>query len=233
MIIFIKQIMMNQLLFSTFFTLFFTIATGKPVPAKIADIAIPAGFKKLMEAKGDLDKDGIAELVVVFDTPKKVELGTERQLWIYKQNGLVWKLWHKCIGPVLSSEHGGMMGDPFVSVEIKHGCIEIYHFGGDADKWQYTHRYRYQNNNWYLIGAKIIFGRLCLQLSNYDYNLSTGKIEVIINTQKCDDNNEKVLSSKDEHFTLIRKPAKPILMDGIDIGENEVKLPGNHESFYF
>jgi hypothetical protein len=224
---------MYRLLFSAFLILFSTIANGEYAPVKIADIAVPAGFKKLMEAKGDLDKDGIAELVVVFDTPKKIELGTERQLWIYKQNGSVWKLWHKSIGPVLSSEHGGMMGDPFESVAIERGCIVVYHFGGDADKWHYTHRYRYQNNNWYLIGTHIVFGRPCLQLSDYDYNLSTGKVEVSISTQKCDDANEKVLSSKDEHFTLIRKPTKPILMDGINTGENEVKLSGNRESFYF
>lgn len=224
--------MINRALFFVFLMLFSTIVSGKHAPSKIADIAIPAGFKKLMEVKGDLDKDGIAELVVVFDTPKKVELGTERQLWIYKQNGSAWKLWHKSIGPVLSSEHGGMMGDPFLSVAIEHGCIVVNHFGGDADKWQYTHRYRYQNNNWYLIGAHIIWGRQCLQLCVYDYNLSTGKIKASINTQKCDDNG-KELSSKNDDFTLIHKQSEPMLMDGINIGENEVKLPENRESFYF
>ncbi|WP_419699572.1 hypothetical protein [Mucilaginibacter sp. NFX135] len=120
--------MIRQLLFSAFLMLFFTVAISKAMPVKIADIVIPTGFKKLMETKGDLDKDGIPELVVVFDTPKKVELGTERQLWIYKQNGSTWKLWHKSIGPVLSSEHGGMMGDPFESVTIERGKHESFYF---------------------------------------------------------------------------------------------------------
>ena len=223
---------MKRVLFSGCLLLFFLIAMGEYALAGIPDITIPHGFKKMIEAKGDLDKDGIPELVVVFDTPKKGELGTERQLWIYKQNGSAWMVWHKSTGPVLSSEHGGMMGDPFVSVVIKHGCIEICHFGGDADKWNYIHTYRYQNNNWYLIGANINFGRPCLQLNNYDYNLSTGKIVATINTEKCDDNG-KELSSKNESFTVTRKPNKPILMDRINVGDNEVKLPGNHESFYF
>ncbi len=223
---------MKTLSLSIFATLLFITAFCKPLPVKMKDVAVPSGFQKLSEAKGDLDKDGIAELVVVFNTPKKGEFGTERQLWIYKQKGADWKVWHKSIGPVLSSKHGGMMGDPFVSVKIIHGCIEVYHFGGDAEKWQYTHLYRYQHNNWYLIGVTII-NSSCSKVENYDYNLSTGKIYVSIDKGNCIDDNKKNINANDENFTLIRKPESPLLMDGFNTGDNEVKLPGEHDSFYF
>jgi len=159
-------------------------------------------------------------------------MGTERQLWIYKQDGKAWKLWHKSIGAILPSEHGGMMGDPFDGIEIEYGCIVVYHFGGSGQKWHYTHRYRYQNNNWYLIGATINFGRLCDYLSNYDYNVLTGKVIGAIDSSKCDDSG-KELSSKLDNITFFHKPVKPIVMDGFNVGDNEVKVPGGRESFYY
>ena len=45
----------------------------------------PKSFKIIEEIEGDLDKDGISEKVIVYDTEKEIDLGTERQIYIYKK----------------------------------------------------------------------------------------------------------------------------------------------------
>lgn len=191
----------------------------------------PAGFTKLKEADGDLDKDGIPEHIVVFDTKKETDFGTERQLYIYKKQGQRWKLWHKSTGVVLPSEHGGSIGDPFEGIEVQRGCLVIYHFGGTTSRWTYTHRYRFQHNNWYLIGATInVTNPNC----HYDYNLSTGNI----NADVCLDWKRDANAVGDDSFNCYSisfkyLPGNVILMDGFEPGEHEVKIPGKDDSFYF
>lgn len=48
-------------------------------------IKTPTSFKMLYQAEGDLDKDGIPEKVVIYDTQKLTDFGTERQIYIYKK----------------------------------------------------------------------------------------------------------------------------------------------------
>jgi hypothetical protein len=208
-----------------------SVQQEEPSPADT--VATPEGFTKLKEAKGDLDKDNQDEMVIVYDTKKGTELGTERQLHIFKRGGNGWTLWHKSIGAVLPSEHGGMMGDPFEGIKIERGAIVIHHYGGSKDKWNYTHRYRYQNGVWELIGATINFGAPCETRENYDYNLVTGKIEAKIDTEACDDEGKQKESTQTEEFTFASKPAKPVLMDSFYPGDNEVKIKDRDKSFYY
>jgi len=136
----------------------------------------PNSFKILDEIEGDLDKDGVSEKVIVYDTEKETDFGTERQIYIYKKNNDKWELWEKSIGAILPSQHGGMMGDPFEGISIERNCIVINHFGGSRQKWNYTHRFRYQSGDFQLIGATVTFGSPCDYFFTFDYNLSNGKI---------------------------------------------------------
>ncbi|WP_417760281.1 hypothetical protein [Shewanella sp.] len=130
----------------------------------------------LAEAYGDLDEDNLPEKVVVLDSGVNGGMGTGRDLLIYKMdNDEIWHLWHTSHGQVMESDAGGMMGDPFESLSIVRGAIVISHFGGSRDKWNYTHRYRYQDNDWYLIGATIYQGAPCDTFMSFDYNLLSGK----------------------------------------------------------
>jgi len=71
---------MRVALFSFFLILPFSgIVFGQKV-VKIPSVIVPAGFKDMAEAKGDLDKDGVPELVVVFDTPKKNRHGYRKAI---------------------------------------------------------------------------------------------------------------------------------------------------------
>lgn len=131
--------------------------------------------KVIGEAMGDLDKDGIDEKIIVLDTGLDGEIGTQRTLLIYKKKQGKWTLLHSSQGPVLDSAHGGMMGDPFVGIEIQRGAIVIDHFGGSNRKWNYTHRYRFNGKEWNLIGATINYGAPCEGFFEFDFNVVTGK----------------------------------------------------------
>lgn len=193
-------------------------------------IAWPMGYTLLGEADGDLDKDGIDERVLVYDTGKEGDFGTLRELIIYQQKGDEWAIWKDQLGGVLPSKQGGMMGDPFSGIGIENGAIVIEHFGGSADKWSYLHRFRYQNTAFELIGTTIGFGRLPLEWTQVDYNLSTGGIELSV---RKDDENEEAEVAEIPVEKFQQKPVTPYLLDGFVPGDNELKIKGKKELLYF
>ena len=199
--------------------------------APSGNLAAPAGFTKLGEATGDLDKDGTADMAVVFDTGVEGEIGTEREIHIFKQNNGNWELWHKSAGAVMGSQGGGVMGDPFQEVKIENGSLVINHFGGSRSKWTYTHRFRFQNGDWQLIGATSHAGAPCEYFEDVDYNLSTGKIIYTKEIENCD--NEEEVKSIKETKDFVIKAAKMPSMDGFNPGGNELKLPGLESSLYY
>jgi hypothetical protein len=52
----------------------------------------------------------------------------------------------------LNSDEGGIWGDPFEEIRIERGALVIEHFGGSNWRWGITSRYRFQDNQWTLIG---------------------------------------------------------------------------------
>ena len=107
----------------------------------------------IQEITGDLDKDGISEKVIVFETNRRQELGTERDLEIYKMEDGQWKLWFQSSKAIMKSLEGGTLGDPFQGIAIKNGLLLIEHYGGSNLRWSYTHKYRFQNKIFSLIGV--------------------------------------------------------------------------------
>lgn len=204
-------------------------ATTAPAPATILpvfDLILPKGYEKIGEATGDLTKDGVPEKVLVLNTGKPGDMGDEREIRIYKVENNAWKLWHTSTGAVLSSESGGVFGDPFESIDIASGAIVIKHFGGSRQKWAYTHRFRYQNYTWELIGATIINTDPCEELESFDYNLSSGRVEYRLTKESCDDNgnilSSKTLVKEDFNYRMSSLPK----MDGFIIGTVYAKHNG-------
>src|SRR4030095_14481247 len=175
---------------------------------------IPAGYDTLYEgvARGDLNKDGIEDIAMVLGgkwenqenwMEKEAEDSTlpKRKLLIlfggkdgYKKAGTGDKV-------ILCKECGGVFGDPFAGIEIKNGLLTIYHYGGSSWRWSYTHKFRYQQNDFYLIG-KTYESYLCVEecekLNSFagthfkDENLVTGAYE----EKKISDEGCKVLVDK-------------------------------------
>lgn len=189
---------------------------------------VPSDYELLKEAIGDLDKDGKEEKVIVYNTSRETDMGTEREIHILKKNKGQWELWHKSIGAVLPSQHGGMMGDPFEAISIVRGCIMIEHFGGSRQKWAYTHRYRNQNNDWELIGATIVYGAPCDYWEELDYNLSNGKAVYEKEVEDCDKETSKIDTKE---FTM--KDDELPKMDAYYPGNNALKVPDRDVRIYY
>lgn len=195
---------------------------------KFEIIQTPKSFEILDEAEGDLDNDGVSEKVIVYDMEKETDLGTERQIFIYKKTDGKWELWKKSVGAILPSEHGGMMGDPFEGISIEKNCIVINHFGGSRQKWNYTHRYRYQSDDFKLIAATVFFGSPCDYFESFDYNLSNGKINYKKEIENCDNETSEI-----EKKEMIRKLETLPTMNGFYPGDNELNFPNSETRMYY
>jgi hypothetical protein len=195
-------------------------------------IPTPAGFEKIFEVTGNLDSSAADEKIVLFNTERMVEMGRLRELRIYKINNNAWELWHRSVGAVLPSEHGGTLGDPFQEINIAKGSLLVSHLGGGREKWSYRHQYRFQENNWKLIGARVFFGSPCDTLQDFDYNLTSGNIhykKFIENCQETGNAGDSILMSK----TFVRKWNTLPDMDGFYPGNNEILIPESNLVFYY
>lgn len=78
-------------------------------------IPVPSDYSIIDSVFGDLDKDGLEELVVAYNTDLKDEIndGVKRELIIYKKKNSNWAVWQKSMQALYGSRAGGMMGDPF------------------------------------------------------------------------------------------------------------------------
>ncbi|AUZ04111.2 MULTISPECIES: hypothetical protein [Vitreoscilla] len=189
----------------------------------------------LGEARGDLDGDGQAEIVVVTDTgrPSNNDLGSIRKLEVFKiQNGKR-SLWQQSQQVILPSQAGGMMGDPFQEISIKNGSLFVNHAGGSSWKWDTRDQYRYQNGQFELIGYQSSSGRICDSWTKIDVNFQTGKMiykqEADGNVDACDDNIAKI---KPINETFVNKNVK-LNFKNRHAQEVYVIAPKSKEKIYF
>jgi len=152
-------------------------------------------------ADGDLDKDGVAEKVVVYSRDLEWESPEPRDLIIYKQKDGGWTEWMSSEKCVLHADEGGMMGDPFGDITINKGILEIGHSGGSSWKWGYTEKYRFQDGNMYMIGYTSTYGKPCEYWQDLDYNLSTGDCDFLFTVEACEEGqSEDYGPDRKEHF---------------------------------
>lgn len=200
--------------------------------AALADPTLPKGYTILADTTGDLNKDGLAERVVVYDTPRQTDFGHEREIAIYQQKNGNWLLWHTSVGAVLPSQHGGTMGDPFESINIENGAIVVYQSGGARYRWMYIHRYRFQQGDWYLIGTSIHAGEPCQYWETMDYNLSTKKAKFTREKEACEEeegSDELVEVNKTFDIPTPQLPK----MDGFYPGDTPVDFPELDTKIYY
>jgi hypothetical protein len=157
-------------------------------------------FEIIEEKTGDLDNDGIDEKVIVYETNEKTEFGNTREIQILKNKSGEWTVWRKSKNAILKSQEGGMWGDPFEGIEIKNGILKIHFFGGSSWKWSYIDKYRFQNNQFELIGYTSTYFKLCEYWETDDFNLSTGKIVSKKEYEKCENGDQEIYKSENETF---------------------------------
>lgn len=163
----------------------------------------PQGYTELATVVGDLDGDGISETVVAYNTPiqSKHDFGWVRELIIYKQRKhAAWRPWQRSKAALLSSQGGGMSGDPFENIEVHKGVLHINHFGGSSWKWRGSDKYRYQSGKFKLIGHTSWSGKLCEEWTKIDINLNTTKTIYEKQTENCDSGEQVTTQIEKETF---------------------------------
>lgn len=130
-------------------------------PAEFA----PSGWHMEKETlkEADLNGDGRLDAAMVISSGEQLNTDAQgerafaKHVLILALRGSDGKL-HRSIvsdAAVLDGDEGGVFGDPFESLSIERSTVVIKHYSGSRDRWSYTHRYRYQNGEWTLIGLTI------------------------------------------------------------------------------
>ena len=141
-----------------------------------------------------LNNDTLLDKVLVLKCDEEEMIpDTNRLLLILFKSILGYELSANTPSAIMCKGCGGVFGDPFAGIEIRKNVLIISHYGGSSWRWSYTHKFRYQNNDWYLIGGTKSFYHCTEQceslddfVGNYsDANLITGDVLERKIDEKC------------------------------------------------
>lgn len=214
--------------------LFFTI----PYAQNLKNFSVPKGYKKVMEVKGDLDKDGTDETVLVFNTDKTASDYSEKKdykrvFYILKNDQGNLKIWKENSTLLYSSGLGFYPDDNILNIQIKNNClvVEQSFFSNSRHTQVNKHTFRFQNGGFFLIGSYDNFADTCDFDFTNEINFSTGKVIVDKEYSSCDEGYSKI--PENVHKEFIHKPKVLIKMDDYRIGNHKFKIPGLKEDFVF
>lgn len=203
-------------------------------------LSVPGGYKKIAEAKGDLDKDGKDEVVMVFNTNTRAskeeypEEDYKRVLYILKNTDHGLKIWKEVSGFLFSSGMGFSpeYNDP-PQISIKNNALAIrQEFDTNSrHTLAYKHTFRFQNGDFYLIGSQENFDDTCEFNILHEANFSTGKVIVDEQYYPCFDGDKAPQENFYKAFTYRLKTL--IKMTDFKIGEHKFSIPSSKNHFTF
>ena len=108
---------------------------------------IPAEFSILDSASGDINKDGIKDLVLILKNNfEKFNYDTKRPLLLLQGNSTgQFKLISRNDNVVLCLGCGGVFGDPYQGITIKNNFFSIEHYGGSGWRWTRIITFKYNS----------------------------------------------------------------------------------------
>ena len=220
--------------FLSFFAIIFFSALHSQ---ELKDFTIPKGYEKILETKGDLDKDGKDETVIVFNTDKKSEseyAGLVRKFYILKKINGKLKIWKENSNLIFDSKEGFYPESNALELTIKNNCLVIFqsYFSNSRHTVTSKNTYRFQNGDFYLIGALVQFDDTCEFNFSDEINFSTGKVIVSEEYSDCDSGYERKVP-ENYYKELTNKLPKLIKMSDYKMGKNEIKIPNLKKSFKF
>lgn len=98
----------------------------------------------------DFNNDGLNDLVIVSENIADEEQNRSLIILSNSANGFV--VSSKSKAAVLCKTCGGVFGDPYAGISVNKNVLNIYHYGGSNWKWTNNFTFRFQNNQWELIG---------------------------------------------------------------------------------
>ncbi|CAN7743605.1 hypothetical protein LJR153_006493 [Paenibacillus sp. LjRoot153] len=162
------------------------IAAPKMNEANDVTSLIPIGWQQLVrqsgpvKVEGDLNKDGIQDVAMVIEKLESAkDQAPERALLIafgnkdgtYTRSIMADKA-------ILKADEGGIWGDPLADIHIDRGSLVVSFYGGSNFRWYGNYRFRFQDEDWYLIGATVgsFYSGTMTETTGdeEDYNLLTG-----------------------------------------------------------
>ena len=175
---------------------------------------IPKGFHIIYQAKGHLNADVLEDHAIIIESDEPVSDLKEAD-HVHKPR-ILFVLFADVKGgfslavqsneSVMLSDDGGVFGDPLQEVYIANKVVNVEYYGGSAEKWSYTYKWRFQKNDWYLIGATYTtmspFENI---LEKYDFNLNTGVAEHTIMPYLEEDEGKPVVKPKTKRFNPGKK----------------------------
>lgn len=136
------------------------ILSTLPKQGKTAEEFIPASYESLNTVEGDLNKDGMADVVIVANKRDEKNASADKKparlLIILFKNKTGYELSIASDKAIMKANSGGAMGNGFDNITIENSVLTIEHAGGSSSRWSSTHKFRYQNNDFYLIGKHSI-----------------------------------------------------------------------------
>ena len=153
-------------------------------------------FKVLIEeVKGDLNKDGLPDLVKLTQDTLEDEAPYRLQVF-FAQPGGKWKLIvssDQVIAPQFPNGKDGYRGEAsFESLTIKNNVLTI---SNQLIRGNFAHKFRYQNGNFELIGFTQINANGLGEMHKEDFNLSTG---IRYYKEERYDTNEIIVNKKEK-----------------------------------
>jgi len=155
-------------------------------------------------ARGDLNKDGIEDIVIVVGSKwEQDENWSEKASDSNVAPRLLIILFGTDSGyvqiakkdkAILCKDCGGIFGDPFAGIEINKNVLSINHYGGSNWRWGYTHKFRFQDKDFFLIGQikySFLAVENCEKLNDFagtkyeDINFVTGQYEMKEISEDC------------------------------------------------
>jgi len=202
---------------------------------ELTDFTIPKGYDKILETKGDLDKDGKDETVMVFNTDKNSEsAGLVRKFYILKKVNGKLKIWKENSNLIFDSKEGFYPESNELELIIKNNCLVIFqsYFSNSRHTVTSKNTYRFQNGDFYLIGALVQFDDTCEFNFSSEINFSTGKVIVDDQYSECDSGYERKVP-KNFYKEFTHKLTELIKMNDYKMGKNQIKIPNSIKYFNF
>jgi hypothetical protein len=120
------------------------------VPSEVRPF-VETGLTVLAIERGDLNRDGREDAVLVLE-PNDPEQPRPLLILVRDAKGAL-QLAKRSDKAVLCRDCGGIMGDPFQSVNVEKGRFTIEHYGGSSWRWSasYTFAWSRRDQSWQLV----------------------------------------------------------------------------------